>query len=69
MNWKPLIFGCGSLIFGLGALIHHKIVAGVWYSTNQTFYECHGIMGIITMGWGAILLSAKFIWNGGVFID
>ena len=68
MNLKTLLFGYLTFLIGFGALIHHRIVAGVLVSYNQTFYECHGKMGVITTGLGMIVLGSGFLWNGGKLI-
>lgn len=68
MNLKSLILGDLSTLSGGAALIHHKIVARVWMSSNQTWYECHGKMGAITMSFGIIMMILLSIWNKGVRI-
>ncbi len=52
MHKKSLLLA----ILGLSSLRHHRFVAGVFVSSNQTFYECHGQMGVITLTIGILLM-------------
>lgn len=48
-----------GFLSGLGATIHHKIVAGVWISSNQSWLRCHGKLGILFMSINLFIILLK----------
>lgn len=51
------------MIAGILSMVHHRIVADVFFSPNQPWWRCHGKLGFVVLIMWAIIytINTKYI--------